>query len=350
MSVGQSSLIMLDRSMVVPGVMVQRAQKRGTLNLIAGGKPKNVLNQNVQKVYINGIRYRGLAKASREPGNELPSVSFNTTQKATNAYWLSTSTKYSVWDDDNAKFSGLNAPQIQNMIAHGAIADLTAILALYGTGEGMSEGIMNSPGVFEENLPADSNGALSLRTYDAGEFAQYFLQLTVDAETRMLTVGLDREQVLNVLMPQRVLGYLRRSSVIKLTSGIQRDGGGVHTIEGRIQAVATSPNGNISINFYVDDTLIGKGAGGSDAVVMCYPGFPDTPDDIYNTDALAALPNSIQEMVAMYTAHSQPMEIESPAVDGSQGVYTTYHTKVTPGWALRPEAVTILSLPYDEGN
>ena len=63
-----------------------------------------------------------------------------------------------------------------------------------------------------------------------------------------------------------------------------------------------------------------------------------------NTNEFAELVPGIDACVTMYADLAAPKEIVSPLPGGATDVLSEW--RITSGWAIRPEAVSILSMQY----
>ena len=103
--------------------------------------------------------------------------------------------------------------------------------------------------------------------------------------------------------------------------------------------------GGDEIVFSVDDTLIGQGAGGTDAIVIAVPELRINPAQVaFDTNIFATLTPNQQAVNTMLCDMAAPMEVVSPTPDG--GTTTVYTMRSTPGWCLRGQGATILSAAY----
>jgi hypothetical protein len=92
-----------------------------------------------------------------------------------------------------------------------------------------------------------------------------------------------------------------------------------------------------------DDTLIGKGAGGTDAVVITIP--VETPMAInHEHERICETVSVLAANALMFCDMAAPREIPTPIPGGAVDVLSEMRS--TAGWAVRPEAITILSMAY----
>lgn len=212
---------------------------------------------------------------------------------------------------------------------------------LYGISPETGEGILNGPGTFETNFPADSNGT-TLRTMSPGYVAQTLNYMLMDIVTRTNQLG--KPTRMAIVAPQRVIGLLQ-SQIVPLTSW-QNIGGGSNTIAGTVTSSLQQVVSEIS--WLADDTLIGKGANGADMMIASIPEvqlraigmLPDT--NIFGSD-MATQENACS--IQLWDA-AAPVEYPVPVPGGDLDVVT--ELKLTPGWVLRPETVTKISVWVDE--
>ena len=102
---------------------------------------------------------------------------------------------------------------------------------------------------------------------------------------------------------------------------------------------------DLQIDWVYDDTLIGAGAGGTDAVVITIPEV-EVPlvNSTVNTNEFAKLTPSLAANALMFCDMAAPREIPTPIAGGAIDVLSEMRS--TAGWAVRPEAITILSMAY----
>ena len=99
------------------------------------------------------------------------------------------------------------------------------------------------------------------------------------------------------------------------------------------------------IMWVYDDTLIGQGSGGTDAVIISMPEVekPKGAEPV-NTNVFAELEPGLEVCSTMYTDLAAPKEIVSPMAGGATDVLS--ELRCTAGWAIRPESITIISMQY----
>jgi hypothetical protein len=102
-------------------------------------------------------------------------------------------------------------------------------------------------------------------------------------------------------------------------------------------------NGDI-LEWTYDDTLIGKGAGGTDAVVLTMPEVKKPRGVMMDTNAFADLTPGLDYTTLMLTDMAAPREIPTPLPGGAIDVVSELRS--TCGWGIRPEAVTIVSMQF----
>lgn len=238
---------------------------------------------------------------------------------------------------DNWNFA---LPEAQRLgMRQGIFQQLRSAL-LYGMNPAGGEGLLNTAGATTETLPADSAGNTTVLTYDHGQMAVYLLGHVQAAMTRTMQLG--RQLRVVILGPQRVLGAMEIQQIVQLTS-YQRPGGGTDTVGGTVKEVLKGAN--VQVDWVYDDTLIGKGAGGTDAVVITIPEV-EVPmvNSTVNTNEFAKLTPSLAANALMFCDMAAPREIPTPIAGGAIDVLSEMRS--TAGWAVRPEAITILSMAY----
>jgi hypothetical protein len=227
------------------------------------------------------------------------------------------------------------------LAARQGIAQQLRNALLYGYNPANGEGLLNTSGATTQVLGADSNGNTGYSTWDSGQLAQYLLNMIGALKVRTLQIGQPLRLVF--LAPQRFISQISYSGVVSLTQ-FQRIGAGVETAAGLVETVAQWAGGD-DVSFAADDTLIGQGAGGTDAILLIAPELkiPKANAQI-NTNIFATLTPNQTATSLMLTDVSAPTEIPTPIADG--GITTLYTMRSTSGWGIRPEALTILSAAY----
>jgi hypothetical protein len=210
---------------------------------------------------------------------------------------------------------------------------------LYGFNPQNGEGLLNASGATAVNLPADSNGATTVVTYDNGEMAFFLLQQIGALKTRTNQMGIGRK--FTICGPQRTLEQFEYPGIVQLVQ-FQREGAGSMTTAGVVKEVMMM-NGDTLMWTY-DDTLIGKGAGGTDAVLLSMPEVEKPKGSPYNTNEFAKLSPGNNACITMYADQAAPKEITSPMPGGATDVLSEW--RITSGWAIRAEALTIISMLY----
>jgi hypothetical protein len=176
-------------------------------------------------------------------------------------------------------------------------------------------------------------------TYDNGQMA-FFLSLQVQSiKTRTYQMGTGRR--FTILGPQRTLG-LFEYNVVQLVQ-FQRLGAGTASTAGTTKQILMD-NGDTLIWAY-DDTLIGAGANGTDAVIMVMPEL-DKPagQQPVNTNEFAKLLPGSKVNTTQYCDMAAPREIVSPLAGGATDFLQEW--RITSGWAPRSAALTIVSMQY----
>jgi hypothetical protein len=99
-----------------------------------------------------------------------------------------------------------------------------------------------------------------------------------------------------------------------------------------------------TIEWTYDDTLIGAGAGGTDAIILTMPEVKKPAGRPFNTNEFAMIAPGLEACALQYIDMAAPREIPTPIPGGAIDVLSEWRS--TPGWALRPEATTIISMQY----
>jgi hypothetical protein len=138
-----------------------------------------------------------------------------------------------------------------------------------------------------------------------------------------------------------VFAAFEYQNIVQLTQ-FQRVGAGSTSTAGVVKEVANW-NGDEIIWAY-DDTLIGKGTGGNDAVLIVMPEVEKPNGGKINTNEFAKLAPGLDACTIQLADMSAPREIPTPLPGGAIDIVT--EMRITSGWGVRPEAITIASMQY----
>ena len=334
------AFIQVHPSFVEPGLILPYAQASGAFDLIAEGEPLVRLGEGDLAVYMKRMDLRTNVAAGQSAYNSLPSISTALSQISTPPYLLRVRGEYDHHDTAaNARW-GVSIVEAQRLGMRQGHFQLARSALLDGFNPANGEGLLNTPGATHTTLPPDSNGNTSVLTYDNGELAVFLLNALLSLKTRTMQLGMGQD--ISLVGPQRILGVMEYPNIVQLTQ-FQRVGAGSETTAGVFKTVGTL-NGD-TITWSYDDTLEGKGAGGSDAVIMSMPKVKKPRGSRINTNEFALLEPGIEATSTMYCDMAAPREIPSPLPGGAIDVLSEW--RITSGWGFRPEALTILSMPYE---
>ena len=171
--------------------------------------------------------------------------------------------------------------------------------------------------------------------------AEFLLQQILDIQVAAFQLGIPQRVV--VTGPQRVLGYMSKVGVVQLTS-YQRPGGGTMTTAQMVKEINEEWEDNVLFTY--DDTLIGKGTGGSDLVIITIPELGIQDDSEPNTNEFGAnMSPGLMASNTQYVDMPAPREIYSGT--SPQGyIHVTAEMRATSGWVFRPELLILASMPY----
>lgn len=338
----------LSPSITSPKFVVRNALRSGFMRVLADGQPDVKLTETTRAVYVTTLDVRTLARGAQSNASELPSVDIQYGYISAPTYQQKVGVTYS--RDDVNSAADWNSP-LPALYSHGmaqAHFQLMRDAALYGFNPQNGEGILNSSASERESLPADSNGKTTLDDYDAGQAFQYLLGVFNRRLVACNLMGVTGTYNsggapvrLVVLAPQRVISKLN-SRIVELTS-YQRAGAGSASI---LQSLVEVMHGNnVSVEFAPDDSLIGRGTGGTDAVIITLPELPDVGTiPKFNTNEFgdSVQPNE-RAMNTMFTDRVVASELSAPW--GPEMTRVVSFMRITAGWALRGEGTTILSVP-----
>jgi hypothetical protein len=175
-------------------------------------------------------------------------------------------------------------------------------------------------------------------TYDNGQMAQFFLNIVLALKTRTFQLGMGVK--ITVVGPQRTLGQ-QEYNIVQLTN-YQRPGAGTASTAETFQNVAGAQGDQIEWTY--DDTLIGKGANGTDAVIITITELKVPKGKKISTNQFAMLMPNLEATNLQLCDMVAPREITVPLPGGA--VDTVSELRLTSGWGVRPEALTIASMQY----
>ncbi|WP_336240448.1 hypothetical protein [Citrobacter werkmanii] len=335
------AITMVSPSMVMPDIVMQYSMRSGAFDVLPGGAPAVRIGSNDLVVYQKYLKMTSQVQAGQSLPGQAPSSSVTGGYDQMMTYRIYTRSQYSYLDTEAAGAWGYSLPEALRLSNRQGHAQQLRNMLLYGVNAANNEGLAHSPNAITANLGNDSQGNTGYRTWDSGELAIFLLDLIATQKTRMLLLGQPLKTV--VLAPQRFLQSLSWTGVVQLTS-FQRAGSGSATAGQMIKDIAEGVNDD-QIAFCADDTLIGKGAGGADLIMISNPELqvPEGQGNI-NTNIFATLTPNQQAVNMMFTDVAAPTEIPSPMPDG--GITTLYTERSTPGWNLRSEGLTLLSAKY----
>lgn len=323
-----------------PGLIRTYAQPSGAFRaLLPGGAPSVKIGDDDLFVYVNALDIRTESMGAQAAGNFLPSVSLTGTFYKTATYLIRNRCVYNHHDVAAAAAYAVGLPgELETGQRQGIFMQERNML-LYGFNPSLGEGLLNAPGATSVTLPADSYGHTTIRTYDPGQLAIFWLNEIVTMQAGMYLAG--QPFKVHLLGPQRTLLQMSTAGIVQLTS-YQRTGAGSETVTGVIQDIAG--RNRVAFDWFYDDTLIGKGAGSADMVVMTVPEI--APPSIEGLDIAPFNKEkpALNLVNVMYTAFAAPMKIPTPVPDG--GVTEVLETRSTSGWNWRPQGLFLISCPY----
>lgn len=333
------SYVIANPAYIMPEVILQYQQASGAFDTLAGSNPMVRLGEGDLYAYIRRVDVRTQVAAGQTAYNSLPSVSINAQMISTPTYLLRNRAEYDHHDQAAGGQWGVSVVEAQRLGMRQGIFQQMRNALLYGFNPAQGEGLLNSQGATTTNLPADSNGNTTVVTYDNGQMAIFILTQISALKTRTMMLGQGKRIV--ILGPQRVLGAFEYQNIVQLTQ-FQRDGAGSATTAGTVKDVAAMNQD--TIEWVYDDTLIGQGAGGNDAIIITMPEVSKPVGAPINTNEFAKLAPGLESCNVMLCDMVAPREIPTPLPGGAIDVLS--ELRCTSGWGLRPEAITIVTMQY----
>lgn len=330
--------VLVHPSFVEPDLIVTIAQPSGFMEGLGGGALRVKLGDVDKFVYQNRVDLRTAVTAQQAAHNALPSATITLDYVQTATYLVRTRQEYNELDVADAGEWNVALPRAYQLASRQGIFQFIRSANLYGVNAANSEGLMNTPNSTSVTLPPDSFGNTTLVTYDNGQFAVFLLGQVQAALQRMFALGAPARVVF--IGPQRLIGQLQLQNIVQTTS-YQRPGAGTATTAQVVETIAKEFG--IEIDWAYDDTLIGAGAGASDALLLLVPEaiVPKIPG--INTNEFATLTPTTRAMTMQYANVAAPIEITTPIPEGLDVVSMM---RISSGWAPRGQAVTVLNIPY----
>ena len=335
-----NSFVQLHPNYTMPEIIMQYQQPSGAFNALAGGTISPRMAQGDLAVYIKRLNVKSAYIANQNVSNQLPSCTIDALQISTPTYLLRARAIYDHHDIAAADNFGFSLPEAQRLAMRQGIFTGLRNGLLYGFNpQNAGEGLLNTPGATTLNLPPDTNTNDTVVTYDNGQMAQFLAAQVVAAKIRMNQLGTAARVV--IVAPQRVIGQWQYS-IVQLTSYQRPGAGSASTAQTTESIIGWSGD---SLEWAYDDTLIGKGSGGHDAVLLVIPEvkLPYVGSEP-NTNVFATLTPGLSATTLQLTDLAAPKEITSPLPDGA--LSTISEMRATPGWAVRSQGITIISMQY----
>jgi hypothetical protein len=324
-----------------PGLIITYAQASGAMAALAGGKPMVKIGSDDLAVYINRLDLRTDVIGGQSPASYLPSASLLANYYQTATYLIRTRASWDHHDIAAAANWNVALPAAQDLAMRQGIFQQMRIAEIYGYNPSQGEGLLNTSGATAVTLPPDTFGNDSASTYDNGQMALFWLGQIAALKIRMYQTGGTIKSDIVVVSPQRIFEYFATQNIVQVTS-YQRPGAGTATTAEVIKNV-TGDN-RTQFQWYFDDTLIGQGAGGADAVLLTAPEIelPDVPG--INTNVFPELMPNTKAVNLMYVDMAAPMKIPTPTPDGA--LTEVQELRITSGWCIRPQGITIVSMNF----
>lgn len=340
MSINFAAQLKVNPSFSEPDAILTYAQPSGAFDLLEGGRPRVKIGSGDLYVYINSVDVRTERQASQFAPSFLPSASLIGAYGQTQTYNVQVRNEYGPDDTAAAASYNIALPQALDFAARQGIFQGLRSMLLYGLTPGNGEGLVNTPGATSVTLPPDSHGNTSVRTYDNGEMATWLLGNIATLVTGMYQTSPQRGRIV-VLGPQRILLQFQLQNIVEVTA-YQRPGAGTSTTADVVQQVSSAAG--YPVEWFYDDTLIGKGAGGNDLVLVSMPEIEVPTIDEFNTDEFGNVQPHLNAVNLMYTDMAAPMKIPTPIPDGA--ITEVQRLRASCGWCVRPQGLYLLNMPY----
>jgi hypothetical protein len=326
-------------SFIEPEIIMPYTQASGAFDTLAGGEPVVKLGDGDLFVYIKRADVRNKVSANQAAANAIQSCTIAMSYISTPTYLLRARAEYDHHDTSAASRWGVSIVEFHRLGMRQGHFQLARNALLYGLNPTAGEGLVNAQGATSINLPPDSNGNTTITTYDNGQAGLFLMGLVEGIKVRTNQMGIGRKFVF--LGPQRTLAPWVYN-VVQVVQ-FQRAGAGTTSTFGTVKSVLMD-NGD-EILWCYDDTLIGQGSNGHDLILVVMPEVEDPRANTeFDTNVFAHLKPGFDKCTTMYTDRAAPIEITTPLAGGATDVLS--EMRITSGWAVRPEAVTLLSAQF----
>ncbi len=330
------AFVTVNPSYTLPELILPYSQASGAFDLLPGdGEPLVRLGEGDLAVYINRVDMRVKMAAGQAAYNELPSAGIIMSQIRAPTYLMRVRAEYDHHDTAALARRNVSIVQANRLAMRQGHFQLGRVALLYGMNPANGEGIANTVGATAVNLPPDSFGNSTISTYDNGQMAFFLMNQIMQIKTRTNQLGIGRK--FTILGPQRDLGQMEYN-VVQVVQ-YQRPGAGTTSTAGVVKSVLMD-NGDELIWAY-DDTLIGAGLGGTDLIIIDMPEVQKPQGSDWNTNEFAKLAPGLDACVLQLCDMAAPREIPIPLPGGAIDVLS--EMRISSGWAIRPEAVTLIS-------
>ena len=333
------AFVTVNPSFIEPELVLNYTQASGFAEALSGGAPRIRLSEGARAVYFKRLDLRTRMAAGQSASNSLPGVSIVATYASAPTYLTQVRAEYNHHDTAAAGQWGVSIVNAYRLAMRQGHFQLMRLAALFGFQPANGEGLLNTPGETTVSLPADSNGNTTIVTYDNGQLGTFFLSQIASLISRTNQLGIAEE--ITILLPQRIGSLMQITNIVQLTS-YQRPGAGTDTTAGLISKVAAEAG--IRIKWAYDDTLIGKGAGGTDAILIVLPDVKKPDGGAFNTNEFAKVEPDMTAVTLQYADMAAPREIPTPLAGGAIDVLS--EMRITSGIGLRGEGVTVVSAQY----
>jgi hypothetical protein len=332
--------VTLNPSRTLPGTVVQYQQPSGFESLLATGGIKVILDEFDKAAYVHKMDIRTKVAVGQNASNQLPSVDIAMEYGQAATYLMQVQAAWNRRDIGAAAGWNVDLINAQRFGMRQGIFQQFRNACLYGNNPAIGEGLLNAIGATTISaIPADPFGFTTVTTIDNGWMQQQLLNIIQALKVRTMMSGMEAR--ITICGPQRVLTTWEYQ-VVQLTQ-YQRAGAGSQTIKRAVDDVGQF-NGD-TIDWVYDDTLIGKGPNGYDAVLFALPEVKKNEVSAIDTNEFA---NNVgphfTDTIIQLADRTAPTEYLAPiALDGtSMGM----EMLGTSGWVIRPECLTILGAQY----
>lgn len=334
-----SAFVMAHPSYRIPGIILEQAQISGAIETLGGGGPMAKLGQGDLYVYATKMTMSAQTKVNAASSNRLPSASVAPRLISTPTYRLQTVSNIDGFAESDANNWGFSLTEGLRLAGQQSIAQTQRSMLLFGVFGSKGEGLLNTSGAATTTPPADAFGQITYQNYDPGTMVLVLTQAISKIRVRTNAIGGAPIRIV-ILAPQRFIDAMQTYQIVQLTN-YQRPGAGSGTVATTLQEILNQ-NKVAEVTLEADDSLIGAGASGTDAILIVAPEIVVAKKPMgFDTNKFAELAPNLSACTLQLQDAAAPTEYATPVAYNSTARMQTQ--RMTSGWGIRGEGLNIIS-------